>query len=40
VDITSTYLPSLARLRRAHGFVRDAGGEDVEPWLKELLEVG
>ena len=28
------------RLRKAHDFVRDAIGEDAEPRLKELLEVG
>jgi len=31
---------SLARLRRAHDFVRDAIGEDVEARLKALLKVG
>src|SRR5450631_581918 len=35
-----TYPKSLARLRRAHDFVRDAIGEDVEARLKELLKVG
>jgi N-acetylmuramic acid 6-phosphate etherase len=35
-----TYPQSLARLRRAHDFVRDAIGEDVEARLKELLKVG
>ena len=35
-----TYAKSLARLRRAHDFVRDAIGEDVEARLKELLKVG
>src|SRR5205814_2311929 len=30
---------ALSRLRRAHDFVRDAIGEDVEPHLRELLEV-
>src|SRR3984893_3855287 len=35
-----TYPRSLARLRRAHDFVRDAIGEDVEPRLRELLRVG
>src|SRR6476660_7526971 len=35
-----TYLQSLRRLRRAHDFVRDAIGEDVEARLKELLKVG
>jgi N-acetylmuramic acid 6-phosphate etherase len=32
-----TYTQALARLRRAHDFVRDAIGEDVEGRLKELL---
>jgi N-acetylmuramic acid 6-phosphate etherase len=35
-----TYAQSLARLRRAHDFVKDAIGEDVEERLKELLKVG
>ena len=35
-----TYPQALARLRKAHDFVRDAIGEDVEPRLKELLQVG
>jgi len=35
-----TYPQSLKRLRRAHDFVRDAIGEDVEARLKELLKVG
>jgi len=35
-----TYVKSLVRLRRAHDFVRDAIGEDVEARLKELLKVG
>ena len=35
-----TYAQSLARLRRAHDFVRDAIGEDAEQRLKELLRVG
>jgi N-acetylmuramic acid 6-phosphate etherase len=35
-----TYPRALARLRRAHDFVRDAIGEDVETRLKELLAVG
>ncbi len=35
-----TYNQSLSRLRRAHDFVRDAIGEDVEARLKELLRVG
>jgi N-acetylmuramic acid 6-phosphate etherase len=34
-----TYPRALARLRRAHDFVRDAIGEDVEARLKELLAV-
>jgi len=34
-----TFPQSLARLRRAHDFVRDAIGEDAETRLKELLEV-
>ena len=32
-----TYTQALSRLRRAHDFVRDAIGEDVEPRLRELL---
>jgi hypothetical protein len=28
----------MSRLRKAHDFVRDAIGEDVEPRLKQLLE--
>jgi N-acetylmuramic acid 6-phosphate etherase len=35
-----TYPQALTRLRRAHDFVRDAIGEDVEPRLRELLKVG
>src|SRR6476619_3733213 len=35
-----SYTQSLSRLRRAHDFVRDAIGEDVEARLKELLKVG
>ncbi len=35
-----TYPQSVSRLRRAHDFVRDAIGEDVEARLKELLKVG
>src|SRR5947199_3858495 len=35
-----TYPQSLTRLRRAHDFVRDAIGEDVEARLRELLKVG
>src|SRR5579862_1771944 len=34
-----TYVQSLARLRRAHDFVRDAIGEDVEARLKQLLNI-
>src|SRR5439155_9972774 len=34
-----TYPQAVARLRRAHDFVRDAIGEDVEGRLKELLHV-
>src|ERR1700674_248170 len=33
-----TYTRAIARLRKAHDFVRDAIGEDVEPRLKQLLE--
>jgi len=35
-----TYPAALARLRKAHDFVKDAIGEDVEARLKELLKVG
>jgi len=35
-----SHTQALARLRRAHDFVRDAIGEDVEARLKELLKVG
>ena len=35
-----TYPGALARLRKAHDFVKDAIGEDVEARLKELLKVG
>src|SRR5262249_4772280 len=35
-----SYTKAVARLRRAHDFVRDAIGEDVETRLKELLKVG
>src|SRR4030095_14374991 len=35
-----TYTQAMRRLRRAHDFVRDAIGEDVEERLKELLKVG
>jgi N-acetylmuramic acid 6-phosphate etherase len=34
-----TYPRALARLRKAHDFVRDAIGEDAEPRLRELLAV-
>jgi N-acetylmuramic acid 6-phosphate etherase len=34
-----TYPRSLARIRKAHDFVRDAIGEDAEPRLRELLAV-
>jgi N-acetylmuramic acid 6-phosphate etherase len=34
-----TYTQALSRIRKAHDFVRDAIGEDVEPRLRELLEV-
>jgi N-acetylmuramic acid 6-phosphate etherase len=33
-----TYTRAMSRLRKAHDFVRDAIGEDVEPRLKQLLE--
>ena len=33
-----SFTQALSRLRRAHDFVRDAIGEDVEPRLRELLE--
>jgi hypothetical protein len=32
------YPKALSRIRRAHDFVRDAIGEDVEPRLRELLD--
>ncbi len=32
------YPRALSRLRRAHDFVRDAIGEDIEPRLRELLD--
>ena len=32
-----SYAQALSRLRRAHDFVRDAIGEDVEPRLRQLL---
>ncbi|MSO45397.1 MAG: N-acetylmuramic acid 6-phosphate etherase [Acidobacteria bacterium] len=34
------YRKALARLRQAHDLVRDAIGEDVEPRLRELLDIG
>jgi N-acetylmuramic acid 6-phosphate etherase len=37
---TLTYPQAIARLRRAHDFVRDAIGEDAEARLKDLLKVG
>jgi N-acetylmuramic acid 6-phosphate etherase len=33
-----SYARSVSRLRRAHGFVRDAIGEDIEKRLQELLK--
>jgi N-acetylmuramic acid 6-phosphate etherase len=33
-----SYPKALSRLRKAHGLVRDALGEDIEPRLRELLE--
>lgn len=33
-----TYVRAISRLRKAHDFVRDAIGEDVEPRLRELLD--
>jgi N-acetylmuramic acid 6-phosphate etherase len=35
-----TYPRALARLRKAHGFIRDAIDEDAEARLKELLHLG
>jgi N-acetylmuramic acid 6-phosphate etherase len=35
-----TFQQATVRLRKAHDFVRDAIGEDVEERLKELLKVG
>src|SRR5882757_1638572 len=35
-----SHAQALIRLRRAHNFVRDAIGEDVEARLKELLGIG
>jgi N-acetylmuramic acid 6-phosphate etherase len=35
-----THQQAIARLRKAHDFVRDAIGEDVEARLKKLLRVG
>jgi N-acetylmuramic acid 6-phosphate etherase len=32
-----SYVKALSRLRQAHGLVRDALGEDIEPRLRELL---
>jgi N-acetylmuramic acid 6-phosphate etherase len=34
-----TYPRAISRLKRAHDFVRDAIGEDVEPRLRELLDL-
>jgi N-acetylmuramic acid 6-phosphate etherase len=34
------YAKAVARLRKAHDFVRDAIGEDVEPRLKQVLKSG
>src|SRR3954447_6309620 len=34
------YPQALARLRKAHDFIRDAIGEDAEARLRELLQVG
>ena len=34
------YTKALSRLRRAHDFVRDAIGEDIEPRLREVLAAG
>jgi N-acetylmuramic acid 6-phosphate etherase len=33
-----SYPKALGRLKKAHGLVRDALGEDIEPRLRELLE--
>ena len=33
-----TYVRAVSKLRRAHDFVRDAIGEDIEPRLRELLD--
>jgi N-acetylmuramic acid 6-phosphate etherase len=35
-----SYAKAVARLRKAHDFVRDAIGEDVEERLKQVLEAG
>jgi N-acetylmuramic acid 6-phosphate etherase len=35
-----SYAQALARVRRAHDFVKDAIGEDVEARLKQVLKVG
>jgi N-acetylmuramic acid 6-phosphate etherase len=34
------YTKALTRLRKTHGAIREAIGEDVEPRLKQLLRVG
>jgi hypothetical protein len=34
-----TYPKALARLKSAHDFVRDAIHEDVEPRLRQLLDM-
>src|SRR5436305_406490 len=34
-----TYARAIGRLKRAHDFVRDAIGEDVEPRLRQLLDL-
>jgi hypothetical protein len=31
------YQKALSRLRHAHGLLRDAIGEDIEPHLRELI---
>ncbi len=35
-----TYPRAVSKLRRAHNSMRDAIGEDIEPRLRELLDVG